>query len=70
MGERSRARARPWAGAPSRLRVLALIVGIQLASASKKSNEDISLEEKAQSWNLVLVVTLLGVYTFWMYVCM
>jgi len=49
------------------LRVCAALALLQFACASQKSNEDISLEEKAQSWNLVLVVTLLGVCIFCTY---
>lgn len=49
------------------MRVVVVLALMQFACASTKSNEDISLEEKAQSWNLVLVVTLLGVCIFCTY---
>jgi sodium/hydrogen exchanger 8 len=47
--------------------LLSLLLLLQHVCGSQKSAEDISLEEKTQSWNLVLVVTLLGVCIFCTY---
>ncbi len=48
---------------PAWMKVLILIAGLT-SVACEKSNEEVVLEEKAESWNLVVVVTLLAVCIF------